>query len=573
MSSLFWGSPSLHLTMKNASSILSGAVFALLGAAAAGRLPQVDLGYEVHEALSYNETTDLFTFSNIRYAQAPVGDLRFRAPIAPTGRNSKVQRGEELRVCPQGIPSWGIASSEFGERWIRDRLDGYNYTEAHAAELPILKGVSEAWLTLPGLSEDCLFLNVVVPKKVFDRGKKAPVFVWFPGGGYIFGSKDDPSVAGDPSGLIAASRRDGSDGMIYVGINYRLGAFGWLAGPSLKAAGGTPNVGLHDQLLALNWVQKNIHLFGGNPKEVTVGGLSAGGGSIMHHITARGGKGRSPPFKRAFTNSPGFLPVLDPKVADNTTETFLNFLNVETLEEARKLPAEQLIRANAAHILSTDKSFIFGPAVDGDYVPELPSKLLKDSRFHKGIGLLGSYVKYEGGTYSAPYVVTDDDLDAYLQVIQPSMTESERKQVAKLYPGPDPARTVFFNGNLVFDCNVDYLAQANGGRAYVYENAAMSPFHGLDLTWIFNGGAQPGPGNAVTKPQVDYLQEYIANFVKKGNPNGKGLPVFAAYGKNASSIVVDNNGIVTKKASANNERCKWLQEKLYADFGSDKCDT
>jgi len=92
------------------------------------------------------------------------------------------------------------------------------------------------------------------------------------GGGYIFGYKNDVVDATDPAGLINASRSDGSDGFIYVSLNYRLGAFGWLAGPSLEAANGTANAGLHDQHLALQWVQKNIHLFGGDPKKVTLSG-------------------------------------------------------------------------------------------------------------------------------------------------------------------------------------------------------------------------------------------------------------------------------------------------------------
>jgi carboxylesterase type B len=92
------------------------------------------------------------------------------------------------------------------------------------------------------------------------------------GGGYVFGWKTDPGNAGNPAGIIQASQHDGSDGIVYVTINYRLGALGFLAGPSLEAANGIPNAGLHDQRLALDWVQKNIHLFGGDPSKVTVGG-------------------------------------------------------------------------------------------------------------------------------------------------------------------------------------------------------------------------------------------------------------------------------------------------------------
>lgn len=76
----------------------------------------------------------------------------------------------------------------------------------------------------------------------------------------------------DPSGIIKTSQADGSHGIIYVSINYRLGALGWLAGPTFQASGGVSNAGLLDQRLALEWISKNIHLFGGDPEQVTVMG-------------------------------------------------------------------------------------------------------------------------------------------------------------------------------------------------------------------------------------------------------------------------------------------------------------
>lgn len=77
---------------------------------------------------------------------------------------------------------------------------------------------------------------------------------------------------GTPFGLLNQSQSDGSDGIIFVAPNYRLGALGWMRGPDIDAINGTANVGLHDQRLALDWVQNNIHLFGGDPKKVTLGG-------------------------------------------------------------------------------------------------------------------------------------------------------------------------------------------------------------------------------------------------------------------------------------------------------------
>ena len=132
----------------------------------------------------------------------------------------------------------------------------------------------------PRESEDCLFLDVFVPKDVLSRagsGCGAAVLVWLYGGGFTGGSKNQ-----NPAGLIAASGNASSGDVIYVSLNYRLGALGWMTGPSYLAEGGTSNLGLYDQRFALEWVQKYIHLFGGDKNRVTLFGESAGGGSIMY---------------------------------------------------------------------------------------------------------------------------------------------------------------------------------------------------------------------------------------------------------------------------------------------------
>ncbi|PNP60163.1 hypothetical protein THARTR1_00187 [Trichoderma harzianum] len=130
------------------------------------------------------DTTGLYTFSNIRYAQLPVDDLRFSAPQPPKGRNHVVQKGNgSLIMCPQGSPGWGIANSDFGHAFINGNLSNYNYTTEHAAQELVTKKNAQAVLELPGQTEDCLFFDVVVPRAVFERrnsrAKKAPVLVWF----------------------------------------------------------------------------------------------------------------------------------------------------------------------------------------------------------------------------------------------------------------------------------------------------------------------------------------------------------------------------------------------------------
>lgn len=390
-----------------------------------------------------------------------------------------------------------------------------------------------------------------------------------PGGGYVYGSKDYFAVSGDPSGLIAASQRDGSDGIIFVSPNYRLGAFGWLPGPDVKAAGGTPNAGLHDQVLAFKWVKDNIHLFGGDKTRVTAGGLSAGGGSLLHHLTAYGGSKGAPLFQRAFLNSPGYLPIPDPEVSRNITKTFLSFLGADSVAHARNFTTAQLMRANADYILSSTVDFVYGPTVDGDYVPALPDKLLRTGKFHENLDLLLSHQTYEGGNYGAPYVVTNADFDVYLQAIQPSMTAEERQQVISRYGGSsDPTRTIFFSGDFVFACQTDYVARAYPLRSHLYEFNISRPFHGTDLAWTFAGSAAnpPSYGSPLVQPQSRQLQEYIANFVKRADPNGLGVPLFPTYGSlllGPSSNFIRSTGITTGRPTHRSEKCRYFQDKLY----------
>ncbi|KAJ4861625.1 carboxylesterase family domain-containing protein [Trichoderma breve] len=550
------------------ASLILGILVSQLSLVKGECLPQVDLGYEIHEALKYNETTDLYTFSNIRYAQPPVGDLRFSAPKPPTGRNHVVQKGNgSIIMCPQGSPGWGSANADFGHAFINGNLSDYNYTEEHAAQELTTKKNAQTVLELPQ-TEDCLFLDVVVSRAVFERrnskAKKAPVLVWMHGGGYIFGYKNDVVDATDPAGLINASRSDGSDGFIYVSLNYRLGAFGWLAGPSLEAANGTANAGLHDQHLALQWVQKYIHLFGGDPKKVTLSGLSAGGGSTVHHITAYGGKKGPAPFARAFINSPGYFPIASNFQAENITQYFLKFLNASTIEEARKLPARALMEANVAHTSSVETNFVYGPAVDGDFVPALPGLSLLSGNFHKNIDLLLSHTRYEGGEYSQPFVQSDDDFKSLLHQLYPGIVDEMANYIIKdLYPGKGAVRTIDFMGDSVFACNTNWLARAFANQTYNMQFNISPPFHAYDESYIWKGYGRNNFGAPVIESLASSWQGYITNFIKTGNPNGRGLPPFPQQGQNASANILTPEGIITGRDSTAGHRCEWLQKGLF----------
>jgi carboxylesterase type B len=138
----------------------------------------------------------------------------------------------------------------------------------------------------------------------------------------------------------------------------KLGAFGWLAGSDFQAQGGDPNAGLLDQKFALEWIQKYIHLFGGDPNKVTLMGESAGAGSILNHLAA---PNTSSLFHQVIAQSP-FQPHL--VELDGTFSRFLHALKVKTLEEARKLPSKDLLRANQKVIEGTFYgSYVFGESL------------------------------------------------------------------------------------------------------------------------------------------------------------------------------------------------------------------
>jgi len=174
----------------------------------------------------------------------------------------------------------------------------------------------------------------------------------------------------------------------YVSMNYRLGAFGWLAGSNFDSQGGTPNVGLYDQRFALEWVQSHIAKFGGDPSRVTVFGESAGGGSIMHQITAYGGK-RTVPFQQAIPQSPGWQPFVSDAQVNEISAMFFGLLNVSSLDQARKLPFATLALANTIQVgLSPYGSFTYGPVVDGAFVPALPGQLLARGHYAKNLNVM-----------------------------------------------------------------------------------------------------------------------------------------------------------------------------------------
>lgn len=177
------------------------------------------------------------------------------------------------------------------------------------------------------------------------------MLVWIHGGGFDIGWKD---ASGRGYGLITRSQQSGSQGVILVSINYRLGLFGWMNSPGV-----TSNAGLLDQRFALEWVQKHIRSFGDDTSQVTILGESAGGGSVEAHITAYGGNGKRSPFQGAIAQSPYVVP--SNPLPNSRVNAVLDFGNVTLVSTLRSMSSADLQRLNALLIGNATPfgSFIF----------------------------------------------------------------------------------------------------------------------------------------------------------------------------------------------------------------------
>ena len=366
-----------------------------------------------------------------------MGELRFRAPIAPSGRNTSVNDGSIGVICPQANPAWELTSEIF----VPDYLEGKPYNTSAAGGNSSGAGGSLPPQD-PRTTEDCLFLDVVVPQSIFQGASNstnftsgAPVLVWIYGGGYTAGEKSELNAAG----LIKASQTTSTEGIIFVSLNYRLGAFGFLSGPTFQS-NGVANAGLYDQRLALNWVQDNIHLFGGDPNRVTVIGESAGGGSIMHQITAFGGLQGPAPFQQAVLQSAAFQNIVSNLQEEQIFETFLSLLNVSTIEEARQLPSSALITANIIQVANSSYGeFTYNPVVDGIFAPAIPGKLLLQGSFDHDLTLMIGHNADEGLDFTNPAVQTDTEFNEYIQIAFPTINPSVASYIENiLYPPTMP---------------------------------------------------------------------------------------------------------------------------------------
>ncbi|MBC3539981.1 carboxylesterase/lipase family protein [Rufibacter sediminis] len=480
------------------------------------------------------EKSGIRSFKGVPFAAPPVGDLRWREP--------------------QPVKNWqGVRqATQFGPR---------------AMQLPVYGDMN---FRSNGVSEDCLYLNVWTPAKT---GKeKLPVLVYFYGGGFIAGDGSEPRYDGESMA---------TKGMVAITVNYRLGVFGFFAHPELSQASpykGSGNYGFLDQAAALRWVKENIAAFGGDPNRVTIAGESAGSMSVSAQMASplsrnliAGAIGES----GALVNTSfGPIPLAE---GEQNGVKFATSIGATSLAQLRAMDAQQLLNEAGKPGVAR-----FPPTIDGYFFPKTPAAIFAAGEQAK-VPLLAGWNSQEMG-YQALLGKEAPTVENFTKAVQRLYGE-QAGEILKQYAVTTDEEAMQAATDLAGDRFIAYStwkwmdlhAKTSGKPVYRYLYSRPRPEMVPEM-----GNATPGLAGGVIKDsnapkappargashsaEIEYamgnlstnkvyawspddykvsktMQDYFANFIKTGNPNGANLPKWSVVtsGNAAPYMNIDVN--------------------------------
>ncbi|KAJ6521535.1 extracellular triacylglycerol lipase precursor [Mycena vulgaris] len=449
-------------------------------------------------------------FGGIPYARPPLGNLRLRPPVLTTSLDDNTFNATQF----------GLACLQLG-------------------------------LPASEISEDCLTINVLRPSGT-PSNEKLPVMFWTYGGGFIAGQADIVNA----SALVAQSVIRGTP-IVYVNFNYRLGPLGFAQGQEADNRGAV-NLGLRDQIAALQWVQKNIGLFGGDPTKVTIFGESAG--AIMSAILFLNAD--LPSLARAAifeSGSQASLPLFPPERGETDWQNFVKGV-ASCSDEANTNMAipclqnagtEEIFAGLSAAAAETTVQFTWGPVLDGPegLIPDLPSVLFARGQFAK-LPFISGTNKDEGTIFTPTTINSTEELvERLTTMFTPAVSEADLNasiaELLVLYPDDPALGSPFGTGNQTFGLSPVFKRAAaaftdlyflalrrfwmdtatNAGVAtfgyhYTEPESVTPPYdgvaHGSDVPYVYGDPADRSPASIFLS---DVIIDYWVSFATSLTPN------------------------------------------------------
>jgi len=511
------------------AALLLSALFCLVALAPAQTKDAPPIVHIANGALRGSLQANTAIFKSIPFAAPPVGALRWRPPEPAANWKGLRDATQPAPYCMQNPTA----------------LDPF--IQPLAADY----GVNFPSQTVP-TSEDCLYLNVYAPAGPVKS--PLPVMVWLHGGSNRVGSGSQPIY--DGTSLV-------SHGVLVVTVNYRLGIFGFFSHPALTAESphhSSGNYGLLDQLAALQWVQQNIAQFGGDPRNVTIFGESAGSidaamllvSPLSTNLFRRAILESGPPF--------GLGPIHNLKEAEATGAALAKAApgNPATpLANLRKLSAPELLQFSTAR---TNGAYDASSVVDGWVLTQSPARAFATGALQPADLIIG----FNGRELSAFRVDAAALAKAAPKLVPPT---SVTAMVGKL---ADTARPLYGNftylaiakyvlqsfahkdqaidqlsNDMLIACPIGAMAvlhKAAGQKTFIYRfdrsvpgkgEADLGAFHSIELPYVFNTFSDRSwrwlPFTPIDLALAPSIEDYWTNFAKTGDPNGSGVPAWPAW--------------------------------------------
>ena len=444
-----------------------------------------------------NQESGYISFKGIPYAAPPVGELRWKEP--------------------QPVKPW----------------DNILQADTFAC------GCTQAQNLRPQ-GEDCLYLNIWTPAK--SASEKLPVMFWIHGGGFTAGAPLESTYFGE---------KLTQKGVIYVSVGYRLGQLGFLAHPELstesphKVSG---NYGILDMIAALQWVQRNISAFGGDPDKVTIFGESAGAAAVSILCASPLTKGL---FVRAISQSGGYLRPVEEnstlKGAENAGIEFMKQMGANSVEELRQMDPQDFFQIRSVGMGG------FGPTMD-DYVITGDLYKLYESGEYNDVNVIIGTNSDEGGFFARPV-----EPEAYIKSIEERFGDFADR-ILESYPGETEEETYTSSADISRETMFGWPSWAwaklqsrtGNSKVFMYYFDQKQPInprmpvelrgapHAAEIKYVLQN-IDPARYGEDDLKLSDIMGTYWTNFAKYGDPNGENLPVWPEFTEENQSVMYLKN--------------------------------